>query len=91
MNEGVVSITLLLFFPWPLDLEAATQVLDTSTLSSYSAKLDDFFSGIFLPAAVAFEYVREQIRLDQEKTWQGSSSPDNTHDETWPKPYAVLA
>lgn len=65
------------------------QIVETSTFSSFSSKLDDFFNGIFLPAANAFENIREQIRIDQEKTWQGMRKDIDT-DAPWPKQYTVL-
>ncbi len=39
---------------------------------------------------MAFENIREQIRIDHEKTWQGIQSENNTEDTPWPKQYAVL-
>ena len=72
-----------------IEREATITVIETSS-ASYTSKLDDFFNGIFLPAAMTFENIREQIRIDQEKTWQGMK-PENTTDDTpWPKQYAVL-
>ena len=70
-----------------IEREATLNVVESS--SSYSTKLDDFFNGIFLPAAMSFENIREQIRVDQEKTWQGLRQDDN-NDAPWPKQYAVL-
>lgn len=64
-------------------------VVDTSSLNSFAAKLDDFFHGIFLPAAAAFDQLREQIRRDEEKTWQGGN-PETSQDDKWPKQYAVI-
>ncbi|CAF1308496.1 unnamed protein product [Rotaria sordida] len=71
--------------------ETTGQVAVTSSSSSsYSAKVDDFFNGIFLPAANSFENIHEQIRIDQEKTWQGIKHDNNNSDATWPQQYAVL-
>lgn len=39
---------------------------------------------------MSFEDIREQIRIDQEKTWQGIKQDNNTNDSPWPKQYAVL-
>ena len=38
----------------------------------------------------AFENIREQIRVDHEKTWQGINPDNSTNDSPWPKQYAVL-
>lgn len=78
----------ILFFL--IEREATVTVIDAPSLTSYAAKIDDFFNGIFLPAAMAFENIREQIRLDHEKTWQGIGPEDNTTNTPWPKQYAVL-
>jgi hypothetical protein len=72
-----------------IEREATITVVETSSTSSYAAKLEDFFNGIFLPAAMSFENIREQIRVDQEKTWQGLKQ-ENNNDAPWPKQYAVL-
>ncbi|CAF3379397.1 unnamed protein product [Rotaria socialis] len=70
--------------------ETNTNAGDASSSSSFVAKLDDFFNGIFLPATNTFENIREQIRVDQEKTWQGMKHDDHNSDATWPKQYVVL-
>ena len=72
-----------------VEREPTAHVIDTSTISSFGVKVDDFFVGIFLPAAVSFENVRQQLRLGQQKTWQGMKSEINDGDP-WPKPYASL-
>lgn len=73
-----------------IEREVTINMMETSSLASYTAKLDDFFNGIFIPAALSFENIREQIRIDQEKTWQGIKEDTNTNDTPWPKQYAVL-
>jgi hypothetical protein len=57
------------------------------SLSTYATKVHGFFQGVFLPAAVTFKNIREQIRIDQEKTWQGLK-PSN--EPSWSQKYAVL-
>lgn len=84
----VVFVTTFLYIN--IERETTVNAGDTSSFSSYVAKLDDFFNGIFLPAVQAFESIREQIRVDKEKTWQGMKHDDNNIDESWPKQYAVL-
>ncbi|CAF1078293.1 unnamed protein product [Rotaria sp. Silwood1] len=77
--------------PTSREREVTGNVADTaSSSSSFSAKVDDFFNGIFLPAAYSFENIREQIRIDQEKTWQGIKHDNNNSDTPWPKQYSVL-
>jgi hypothetical protein len=39
---------------------------------------------------MTFENIREQIRVDQEQTWQGMKTDEKTNDTQWPKQYAVL-
>jgi hypothetical protein len=73
-----------------IEREATVNAIETPSSASYGAKLDDFFNGIFLPAAMSFEHIREQIRIDHEKTWQGIKQDDNNNDAPWPKQYAVL-
>ncbi|CAF3844961.1 unnamed protein product [Rotaria magnacalcarata] len=70
--------------------ETNTNAGDGSSSSSFVARLDDFFNGIFLPATNTFENIREQIRVDQEKTWQGIKHDDHNSDAPWPKQYVVL-
>ena len=39
---------------------------------------------------MSFENIREQIRIDEEKTWQGMKQDQQNKDTPWPKQYAVL-
>ncbi len=61
-----------------------------SSLSSYAAKVHAFFNGVFLPAAMSYKSIREQIRIDQEKTWQGLKPGAYNNDSSWPKKYVAL-
>lgn len=60
--------------------ETTINVNENSSPSSFAAKLHDFFNGIFIPAAMTFENIREHIRLDKEKTWQGIRTDETTKD-----------
>ncbi len=80
----------LIIFQWKIERETTVNAIESSALSSYAAKLDDFFNGIFLPTATSFENIREQIRIDQETTWQGLKQDNYTIDAPWPKQYAAL-
>ncbi|CAF1408544.1 unnamed protein product [Didymodactylos carnosus] len=37
----------------------------------WSLKIDDFFNGVFIPASSTLLDIQEEVRYDQEKTWQG--------------------
>jgi len=79
-----------LIFRNHVERETTIHINENPSSSSFAAKLDDFFNGIFIPAAMAFENIREQIRLDKEKTWQGIRTDDTSKDSPWPKPYVAL-
>ncbi len=89
-SRGMLKNILRIIIWILLEREPTINVLETSSPMSFSAKLDDFFDGIFIPAAKAFENIREQIRVDHEKTWQGINPDNSTNDSPWPKQYAVL-
>ena len=85
-NDAITlhSITLVLS-----EYDTGTLTADTMDLPSYSTKLDEFFNGLLLPAVVKFEHIREKVRIDHEKTWQGSKWDPN-EDTAQPTPYAML-
>ncbi|CAF1003902.1 unnamed protein product [Adineta steineri] len=70
-----------------LSREHQDPINSETSLSAYASKIHAFFQGIFLPASMTHKHIREQIRVDQEKTWQGLL-PDNN--PSWSKKYTVL-
>lgn len=91
MNEIIFFYLVFWYILFNIEREGPINNADTSSsLSSYTVKIHAFFNGVFLPAAVSFKIIREQIRIDQEKTWQGLKPETGNTDSSWPKKYAVL-
>ncbi|CAF1065417.1 unnamed protein product [Adineta ricciae] len=57
------------------------------SLSTYATKIHGFFQGVFLPAAISYKNIRELIRVDLEKTWQGLKP---TSEPSWSQKYVTL-
>ena len=74
----------------PSENDNGTLTADTLDLPSYANKLDEFFNGLLLPGVMKFERIREQVRIDHDKTWQGSNWDPNEETAQPPTPYSTL-
>ena len=81
------SFSIYLDFFSEHDGQASSIEPSVLSLSTYAAKIHGFFQGVFLPAAISYKNIRELIRVDQEKTWQGLKP---TSEPTWSQKYVTL-